>query len=91
MFTHLHVHSYFSFCRGVDSIERICNATRERGMDAVAITDTNGLYGLIWFLLFARSAGVRPIVGAELPLDRVRQAHDLIDRAAVVGKIVLTH
>jgi error-prone DNA polymerase len=65
MFTHLHVHSYFSFCRGVDSIERICEATRERGMDAVAITDTNGLYGLIWFLLFARSAGVRPIVGAE--------------------------
>ena len=64
-FVHLHAHSWFSFCRGTDPPERLCRAVRERGMEALAITDTNGLYGLIWFLQFARAAGVRPIVGAE--------------------------
>ena len=64
-FVHLHVHSHFSFCRGVDGLRELCRATRARGMDALAVTDTNGLYGLVWFLQFAREEGIRPIVGAE--------------------------
>ena len=35
-------------------------------MDALALTDTNGLYGLVFFLQAAEEAGVRPIVGAEV-------------------------
>ncbi|MFT4977819.1 MAG: NADPH:quinone reductase-like Zn-dependent oxidoreductase [Myxococcota bacterium] len=31
-----------------------------------------------------------PEVGATLPLEEVREAHELMDRAAVMGKIVLT-
>ena len=64
-FVHLHVHSHFSFCRGVDGLRELCRAARARGMDSLAVTDTNGLYGLIWFLQFAREEGIRPIVGAE--------------------------
>ncbi len=64
-FIHLHVHSRFSFCRGVDGLRELCRAVRERGMDTLAVTDTNGLYGLIWFLQLAREEGIRPIVGAE--------------------------
>jgi len=64
-FVHLHTHSWFSFCRGIDPPERLCRAVREAGMDTLAITDTNGLYGLIWFMQFAQESGVRPIVGAE--------------------------
>jgi error-prone DNA polymerase len=65
-FVHLHVHSHFSFARGVDDPERLCRAACERGMDTLAVTDTNGVYGLVWFQLAARKYGIRPIHGAQL-------------------------
>ncbi|MDZ7270280.1 MAG: DNA polymerase III subunit alpha [candidate division KSB1 bacterium] len=66
MFVHLHTHSYYSFLAGVDSIEALCAAAARQGMPALALTDTNGLYGLIWFVREAQDHGVRPIVGAEV-------------------------
>ena len=65
-FVHLHVHSHFSFARGVDDPERLCRAACERGMDTLAVTDTNGVYGLVWFQLAAKKYGIRPIHGAQL-------------------------
>jgi error-prone DNA polymerase len=66
MFSHLHVHSNYSFCRGASRIEALVDAALARGMGAMALTDTNGLYGLVWFLQCAAERGLRPIVGAEL-------------------------
>jgi error-prone DNA polymerase len=65
-FVHLHVHSNYSFCRGAGKIESLVGAALDRGMRALALTDTNGLYGLVWFLQCAAERGLRPIVGAEL-------------------------
>jgi len=65
-FVHLHVHSNFSFCRGANRIESLVDAALARGMNALALTDTNGLYGLVWFLQCAAERGLRPIAGAEL-------------------------
>ncbi len=65
-FVHLNVHSNFSFCRGASRIESLADAARERGMTAMALTDVNGLYGLVWFLQCAQERGLRPVVGAEL-------------------------
>ena len=43
-------------------------------------------------LLGLRAEGkLNPIVGARVPLADVSRAHELLDRAAVVGKIVLTN
>jgi NADPH2:quinone reductase len=44
-----------------------------------------------WAELLARyrRGELDPVVGARVPLDEVRRAHELIDGAAVVGKIVL--
>ncbi len=39
---------------------------RELGFDALAITDTNGLYGAMLFLSKAREIGIKPILGAEI-------------------------
>jgi error-prone DNA polymerase len=72
MFTHLHVHSNFSFCRGASRIEELVDAARARGMSAMALTDINGVYGLIWFLQYAAERGLRPIVGAELRTEQER-------------------
>jgi error-prone DNA polymerase len=66
MFTHLHVHSNYSFCRGAAKIEDLVDAAQARGMSSIALTDINGVYGLIWFLQSAAERGIRPIVGAEL-------------------------
>jgi len=72
MFTHLHVHSNYSFCRGASRIESLVDAALAHGMRALALTDTNGLYGLVWFLQCAAERGLRPIVGAELRADGER-------------------
>jgi len=65
-FVHLNVHSHYSLMRGTAGPDALCRAVRGRGMDTVALTDTNGLYGLVFFLQAAEEAGVRPIVGAEV-------------------------
>jgi error-prone DNA polymerase len=72
MFAHLHVHSNYSFCRGASKIEDLVDAALARGMPALALTDTNGLYGLVWFLQCAAERGLRPIVGAELRTEGER-------------------
>ncbi len=72
MFVHLHTHSSYSFLAGVDSIEALCAAATRQGMPALALTDTNGLYGLIWFVREAQEHGIRPIVGAEVATPQLQ-------------------
>ena len=71
-FVHLHVHSQYSLMRGTADLEKLCRAVKKRGMDTVALTDTNGVYGLIFFLQLARETGIRPVVGAEVVTDEAR-------------------
>jgi len=80
MFVHLHTHSHFSFCRGANSIEDLCRAAKKRGMDTLAVTDTNGVYGLIWFLQIAREVGIKPIIGAEVLSNGLRAVLLVRDR-----------
>jgi len=68
-FVHLHVHSHFSFGRGAASPVEMVAAAHAQGARALAITDRNNLYGLIWFLLAAKEVGIRPLVGAEIDAE----------------------
>ncbi|HSD20851.1 MAG TPA: PHP domain-containing protein, partial [Anaeromyxobacter sp.] len=65
-FVHLHVHSHYSLMRGVDSLEALAEAARERGMDRFALTDTNALYGFVFYRQICAEAGLAPIAGAEI-------------------------
>ncbi|HZP94791.1 MAG TPA: DNA polymerase III subunit alpha [Candidatus Limnocylindria bacterium] len=65
-FVELHAHSSFSFLDGASSVEDLVAAAKERGMDALALTDTNGLYGAVRFWNAANEAGLKPIHGVEL-------------------------
>jgi len=56
--------------RGVSSVEALCQAAAEAGFECLALTDTNGFYGLINFLEAARKHGITPIAGAHLKTDR---------------------
>ncbi|UCF31541.1 MAG: DNA polymerase III subunit alpha [bacterium] len=64
-FVHLHVHSSFSPGWGVHGPEALCRAARSMGYTRLALTDTNGLYGIVRFIEAAREAGMEPIIGAE--------------------------
>ena len=67
-FTHLHVHSYYSFLDGICSPEELVLAAKKLGMKALALTDHDGLYGAIEFYQQAKEYGIKPIIGAEITL-----------------------
>ena len=64
----LHVHSNYSFLDGASHVDDLVDAAVEQGMDALALTDTNGLYGAVRFANAAKERGIRPIFGTELQL-----------------------
>ena len=68
-FPHLHVHTHFSFGIGASSPEVLIAAAAARGMNTLACTDSNGVYGAVEFQKAAESLGVRPILGAHLALN----------------------
>ena len=41
----------------------------EHGMDTLALTDRDGVYGAVKFARAARSAGVRPVLGVDLAVE----------------------
>ncbi|MBS0171157.1 MAG: DNA polymerase III subunit alpha, partial [Nitrospira sp.] len=50
----------------------LCRSAKRQGLGALAVTDTNGLYGAIRFIEEARHEGLRPILGAELTTEAHR-------------------
>jgi DNA-directed DNA polymerase III PolC len=80
MFIHLNCHSNYSFlagdspeaknnCHVVGGANRIDDLVRHAatlGYPALALTDTNGLYGAVSFYQSARKAGIKPIFGTEI-------------------------
>ncbi|MGD9160843.1 MAG: PHP domain-containing protein, partial [Desulfobacteraceae bacterium] len=79
-FIHLNVHSSFSKGWGTGSIEALCRSAINMGMNTFALTDTNSLYGLIFYLETAREMGIRPIVGSEITTDNSRAVLLVKDR-----------
>lgn len=65
-FVHLNVHSCFSMLDGASSVESLVSAAAAAGMSALAVTDTDGLYGVVPFTQACRAHGIRPIYGVEL-------------------------
>ena len=62
----LRVHSHYSFLDSTLSPARIVELARQHGLRSVALTDTGNLHGAVEFVLAAKKAGVKPILGAEL-------------------------
>jgi|GEM_PF-6311776 len=57
MYVHLNVHSHYSRGWGLPTLEELCRAARAHHMKRLALTDTNGLYGAVFFIQEAREAG----------------------------------
>ncbi|GGO00368.1 DNA-directed DNA polymerase [Microbispora rosea subsp. aerata] len=68
-FTHLHVASAFSLRYGTAFPAALVRRAAEHGMDTLALTDRDGLYGAIKHVIACHEQGVRPVVGVDLALD----------------------
>ncbi|MFI6446713.1 error-prone DNA polymerase [Kitasatospora sp. NPDC050543] len=64
----LHVHSALSFLDGASDPEALVEEAARLGIEALALTDHDGLYGAVRFAGAAREAGVATVFGAELGL-----------------------
>jgi len=62
----LHCASYYSFMHGTSSPEQIALAAASQGVQAVALTDRHGFYGVPEFIRACQQVGVKPIVGIEI-------------------------
>ena len=71
-FTHLHVHSNFSFLDGGSSVKALLDRAKELGCDSLALTDHNGLYGAVRFYDYAKQIGINPIIGVEIEVTGYR-------------------
>src|SRR5512147_337543 len=67
-FVHLRVHTAYSLSEGAIRIKDLAKLCVEHAMPAVAITDTNNLFGGMEFSSSMRQAGVQPIIGCQLSL-----------------------
>jgi error-prone DNA polymerase len=68
-FVHLHVASGYSLRHGASHPHVLVERAVEHGMDTLALTDRDGLYGAVKFARAARSAGIRPVLGVDLALE----------------------
>jgi error-prone DNA polymerase len=67
-YAELHCHSNFSFLDGASHPEELVETASLLGLEAVAITDHDGMYGVVRFAEAAKELGVRTVFGAELSL-----------------------
>ena len=68
-FVHLHVHSAYSLREGALTVETLAKLAQADSMPALAITDTNNLFGALEFSEKLAKSGVQPIIGAQVTVD----------------------
>jgi len=65
----LQCHSNFSFLDGASSPETLVAEADRLGLEALALTDHDGFYGVVRFAAAARDVGLPTVFGAEVTLD----------------------
>ncbi|MET0443177.1 MAG: DNA polymerase III subunit alpha, partial [Pseudorhodoplanes sp.] len=83
-FVHLHVHSAYSLLEGALKIGRLAELAKADSQPALALTDTDNMFGALEFSEKMASSGIQPIVGCSLSVDFADQPRD--PRAPVHNK-----
>src|SRR5215813_2144467 len=68
-FVHLHVHSSFSLLEGALTIARLAELAKADHQPALALTDTDNMFGALEFSEKLSGYGIQPIVGCALAVD----------------------
>jgi len=70
-YAELHAHSAYSFLDGASTPEELVEEAARLNLKAIALTDHDGLYGVVRFAEAARELDVQTVFGAELSLGNV--------------------
>lgn len=65
-FAHLHTHTAYSLLDGEGTVKKILDKAKELGQTAMAITDHGCMFGVIDFYEYAKSIGIKPVLGCEV-------------------------
>ena len=76
-FIHLRNHSSYSLSEGALPIKKLAGLAKDAKMPALAITDSNNLFGALEFSEAMAEKGIQPIIGLELKVDLTPPAEGL--------------
>jgi DNA polymerase-3 subunit alpha len=68
-FVHLHVHSAYSLLKGSIKIQKLGELAKADRQPALALTDTDNMFGALEFSDKMAGYGIQPIIGCELAVD----------------------
>src|SRR5271169_6599944 len=75
MYIELHARSAFSFLEGSSLPEDLMSTCAQLNMPAMALLDTDGVYGAPRFHLAAKKLGIKAHIGAEVTANLSPQRH----------------
>ncbi len=79
---HLRVHSAYSLLEGALTIQKLAALARDDAAPALALTDSNNLFGALEFSETLAEAGIQPIIGLTLSLTFAAETRDGQSRRA---------
>lgn len=74
MFISLRNHTHFSLLKALPKVDALVKKAKTFGMNSLAITDYNNMYGTIEFFKTCQKENIRPIIGVEFSIkydDRI--------------------
>lgn len=81
-YAELHAHSHYSFLDGACSPEEMVKVATDLELEALALIDHDGLYGLVRFTEAAREFGLPTVIGAELSINQLQRGNGVPDPSA---------
>lgn len=75
-YAELHAHSAYSFLDGASTPEELVEEAVRLDLRAIALTDHDGLYGVVRFAEAAKELDMRTVFGAELSLSNTPRTED---------------
>tara|TARA_R110002096_G_scaffold342687_3_gene535706 strand:+ start:22877 stop:26389 length:3513 start_codon:yes stop_codon:yes gene_type:complete len=88
-FIHLRLHSAYSLAEGAVQIKDLAKHCIGNKMPAVAITDTNNMFGALDASLNLPPTGIQPIIGVSLAIRHQKDGDNLHQKAPEPGFVVL--
>src|SRR5215211_6242682 len=88
-FVHLHVHSSYSLLEGALKIGDLAKLAAADRQPALALTDTNNLFGALEFSEKLAGLGIQPIAGMQLSVVFEEPDPSARQAAPGIGNIVL--
>src|SRR5436190_10579758 len=78
-YAELHCHSNFSFLDGASHPEELVEEAVRLGLEVLALTDHDGMYGVVRFAEAAATLGLPTVFGSELSLGLTRPQNGVAD------------